>query len=742
MKICYHCFVKNEEHSDKCSNCGSDLRYSNRTRYPNAIPCGSVLIGRYMIGQVLGQGGFGITYVAQDLQNQELVAIKEYFPDTLASRDASLVVRSYNRQRTESFESGKKSFLEEARTLARFIGSSNIVAVRSFFEENGTAYFVMEYISGISLKKYLEKKGGRITWPEAMKILTPVLDALSDVHAAGIIHRDVTPDNIAVTDSGVVKLLDFGAARYSIGEKSQSLDIILKQGYAPYEQYMHRSRQGPYTDVYSLAATFYNAVTGLIPPESVERVAEDCIDLPSSLGVDIPPYAEEALMKALAVRPEDRLQSMADFKYALTHGLRALENRKRTAGILRLILPFAAVVVIAAAAVLFYSLFFKETGTQHAEDEQTAAVADTAESTVSAEEAETAAAPRTEMEILLENAENSDAASQVVLGNMYYTGDGVEQDYTEALKWFTKAAEQDNETAQYILGHMYQSGEGTRQDYREALKWYTGAAEQGNADAQYQTGYFYEHALDTEQDYGEALKWYKLAAGQGVVRAQYAVASMYEAGHGADRNYEEALAWYEKAAEQNDPAAQNSIGHLYKYGYGVEKSDEKAFEWFEKSAEQGYSDAQNNLGMAYFNGFGVDQDYVKALEWYRKAAEQGHASAQNNVGWMYAQGLGVEQDNEKAFEWFEKAAKQDHPAAQNNLGYMYMEGIGRDPDYEKAREWFRKAADQGYGAASFSLGEIYLRGLGVDVNEEEAKKWYQKAAEQGYEEAQSRLDSL
>ena len=154
--------------------------------------------------------------------------------------------------------SAKLSFwsIKAATSSAEFISSPNIVGVLSLFEDNGTAYYVMEYLKGTSFKSYLQSKGGKISWEEAYRILSPVMDALSVVHAKGIIHRDVTPDNIAITEDGTVKLLDFGAARYSIGEQSKSLDVILKHGFAPYEQYMRHSRQGPFTDVYSLAASF------------------------------------------------------------------------------------------------------------------------------------------------------------------------------------------------------------------------------------------------------------------------------------------------------------------------------------------------------------------------------------------------------------------------------------------------------------------------------------------------------
>ncbi|MBR1731667.1 MAG: serine/threonine protein kinase, partial [Ruminococcus sp.] len=320
MNICYNCFK--EYIGGFCPNCG----YSNsqdRGKYPVALPAGTILAGRYIVGRVLGQGGFGITYVAQNYQTKEICAIKEFFPETLATRIESRTVSSYTDERAESFNYGKDCFLNEAKTLAEFIGNPHIVRVYSYFEENNTAYFVMEYITGISLQSYLKNNGGKISVITAKNILFPIMDALSDVHSRGIIHRDISPDNIYITSDGNVKLLDFGAARYSLGDKSRSLDVVLKHGYAPKEQYTRRGRQGPYTDIYSLAATFYRSITGRVPPDSVERMDEDDLIYPSNLGIQISKNDEDALIKALSIYPIDRFQSMPEFKNAMA-GQRAV----------------------------------------------------------------------------------------------------------------------------------------------------------------------------------------------------------------------------------------------------------------------------------------------------------------------------------------------------------------------------------------------------------------------------------
>lgn len=286
-------------------------------KYPLALPQGTVLAGQYVIEKVLGQGGFGITYRALDHKTGQRVAVKEFFPDTMAARTDKTTVSAFTGERGESFGYGKACFLKEAETLAQFIGNEQIVRVFSYFEENGTAYFVMEFIEGTSFDQYIKDRGGKVPYEEAERILLPVIDALAAVHAKGIVHRDVTPDNIYITKDGGVKLLDFGAARYSLGDKSRSLDVVLKHGFAPKEQYTRHGKQGPYTDVYTVGASFYFALTGRRPPDSIDRLEEDELVPPSSL-VRIPKGKEDAILKAMNVQPGSRYQTMGEFRQELT----------------------------------------------------------------------------------------------------------------------------------------------------------------------------------------------------------------------------------------------------------------------------------------------------------------------------------------------------------------------------------------------------------------------------------------
>ncbi|WP_078410206.1 protein kinase domain-containing protein [Priestia abyssalis] len=313
--LCFGC-MENKGEAQVCPFCG--WVEGTPAEAPQHLRPGTVLHEKYVLGRVLGHGGFGITYLAWDLNLDMKLAIKEYMPRDFATRSPEhTAVSVFTGQLESHFEHGLKKFLDEAKTLAQFNAHPGIVGVRDFFRENGTAYLVMYYLEGIDFKQYLEMQGGKIPFGTALKIMIPVMDALREVHGTGTLHRDISPDNIYITAEGQVKVLDFGAARHAMNEFSKSISVILKPGYAPEEQYRSKGKQGPWTDVYAAAATFYRAIVGHVPPESLDRLEEDTIERPSKLGADIPPEAEAALMKALAVKQTDRYQIIGEFQQAL-----------------------------------------------------------------------------------------------------------------------------------------------------------------------------------------------------------------------------------------------------------------------------------------------------------------------------------------------------------------------------------------------------------------------------------------
>ncbi len=317
-RLCMGC-MKDRGEQEKCPHCG--WVEGTMPESPQHLPPGTVLNEKYLIGRVLGQGGFGITYLAWDINLNIKLAVKEYMPQDLASRAAGhSMVSAYTGALNDQFEYGLEKFLQEARTLAQFEGHPNIVSVRDFFRANGTAYLVMHYIEGVTLKGYVAQEGGLLPVNTALRIIFPVLDALKEVHTVDILHRDISPDNIFINMKGQVILIDFGAARQAIGEKGRSLSIIMKPGFTPEEQYRSKGIQGPWTDIYAVAATLYRVITGLMPPESLDRLEEDHLVPPSTLGIEITEGVEQALLKALAVRAPDRFQSVKAFQEALLEG--------------------------------------------------------------------------------------------------------------------------------------------------------------------------------------------------------------------------------------------------------------------------------------------------------------------------------------------------------------------------------------------------------------------------------------
>lgn len=298
-----------------CAYCGTRSGFAQEPAY--ALPAASILHGRYLVGAVLGNGGFGITYIGYDLKEDRRVAIKEFLPTGMANRyPGTTTVSVYHT--SQEFYYGLKKFLEEARVIYKYRAYSNVISVSALFEENNTAYYVMEYLEGCDLKQYLAKRGGVLSFQETLRLLLPVFDALTAIHKDGLIHRDISPDNIYICSNGQVKLLDFGAARVALMEKSRNLSVILKRKYAPPEQYQTNGNQGPWTDVYALGATFYQCITGKLPPEATERLMTDTLIPPIRLAKDVPPAANEALLRALAIKTANRFQSAAQFKAALT----------------------------------------------------------------------------------------------------------------------------------------------------------------------------------------------------------------------------------------------------------------------------------------------------------------------------------------------------------------------------------------------------------------------------------------
>ena len=315
--LCIHCMQEKNNASEICPFCGFDPKTAEIPPYH--LQPFSILAGKYLLGMAIGEGGFGITYIGMDLNLEMKVAIKEYYPNGCATRNRSEsnTVISYSSSMHDIFEEGREKFINEARLLAKCNNLPEIVSVKDFFKENHTAYIVMEYINGMTLKSYLKQNGGKLSAQKTLQMMKPVIHSLAKVHDMNLIHRDISPDNIMLCKDGAVKILDFGGARDYIFSTGKSMSIMLKPGYTPEEQYRAHGNQGPWTDVYALCATMYRCITGTIPPESLERAYHENLQPIWELASDCPPAAAYAIEKGMSIHTEDRFQSMQKLYSAL-----------------------------------------------------------------------------------------------------------------------------------------------------------------------------------------------------------------------------------------------------------------------------------------------------------------------------------------------------------------------------------------------------------------------------------------
>lgn len=316
--ICIGC-MKPLGSESGCPFCG--MKQDEYNPIPRCLLPGTELAGRYILGKVLGEGSFWITYIGWDQHMEIPVAVKEYFPSEMVSRDVICGkgnhVYLYENSGKNRYEDDLKKFLNEARCLSRFNDVTGIVSVLDFFYENNTAYIVMQYIDGVSVKQYVEQNG-KIPAEQVIRAMEPVLLALEQVHQTGIVHRDISPDNIMIKKDGSLVLIDFGAARMRNMDYTKTMTVMFKRGFSPEEQYRYKGRWGAYTDVYSISATMYFMMTGSPPTDSVIRALGD--ELPSLVSMKelkIPAKQKKAVMKGMEVIAKNRWQSVGQMYTAL-----------------------------------------------------------------------------------------------------------------------------------------------------------------------------------------------------------------------------------------------------------------------------------------------------------------------------------------------------------------------------------------------------------------------------------------
>lgn len=313
-QICFQCFKVKGDY-EVCPHCG----YVENTKAEQVyqLAPGTVLRERYIIGTSIGFGGFGITYKAYDTALGVVVAIKEFYPAGLVNRgEGEMKVGIFSGDKEQEFKRQLARFLEEAKNMASFSKEKDIINVYDYFEENQTAYIIMEYVDAPLLKTRLREEG-RMPAEEAEGYMRAILDAMSKIHARGIIHKDISPDNIFLTGEKEVKIFDFGAAKFEGTESERTEVVVVKAGYTPPEQYRSKNEQGYFMDVYAAGAVFYEMLTGEKPMDAPDRAAADELKKPSEYGIQIGENTERVILKALALRPEQRFQTAEEFKNAI-----------------------------------------------------------------------------------------------------------------------------------------------------------------------------------------------------------------------------------------------------------------------------------------------------------------------------------------------------------------------------------------------------------------------------------------
>lgn len=312
-KACPNCFSSVEFNTQICPHCKFDFTLTNTHAY--ALKSGILLKGRYITGRVIGVGGFGIAYLSYDIQDEKAVAVKEYYPHGVAVRgEDNIALEPLGSMNAEFYHSGLEKFMHEGAYMSQFRDSAEVVSIHDIFEENGTAYHVMDFLNGMTLKEYTDKYG-RISENQAVFICERIAAAFKVIHDGGIIHRDVSPDNIMLCRNGSIRLIDFGAARPYIDADS-GLSVMMKHGFTPLEQYQKNGRQGAWTDIYSLGASLYYALTQNTPEDPMSRLDDDSVFEEDTAGLSS--GIAEILSRCCEIRGKDRYQSAEELLSALS----------------------------------------------------------------------------------------------------------------------------------------------------------------------------------------------------------------------------------------------------------------------------------------------------------------------------------------------------------------------------------------------------------------------------------------
>ncbi len=754
----------------------------------NALPADYVL-GRYTIRSVLGAGGFGITYKATYADTGEAVAIKEYLPSGISARGSDgASVHPLSADEQDAFDYGLERFRREAQTLARFHHPA-IVSVLGFFEANGTAYTVMGYERGESLAGILERYR-RLEQSELEEILFPLLEGLETVHRAGVFHRDIKPDNIFIRIDGTPVLLDFGAARQDLGERSHSVKVVVSPPYAPVEQYASDGNIGPWTDIYALAITLYVAATGQMPAGATKRghaalrqAPDPLVPIGDLVGSRFSTAFVQAVQHGMTLREDARPRSIAEwraeFKGEVVPGAEPA--------------PVEPVPAKAAAAAATPSEVKPSEATP---SEATLSVAPPRAPEPTSSEAKSPEAKSLDAKSLdakspvakspgakspgVEAAEDvppvakspdakSPAGASPAAKTSSAAGSGAAGSGQMALPIGERrpAAPPPSDAPAAPPPHLAPPALGSGGRWVKPVG--IAAVALVSIALLVAAGYALWDAAD---DNDVVAKTTATTAPKPDAKALAAAEARRKAEAEAARKAalaakREALAAEREKLEEERKriaalkgddrfaAEKDFYGRVYaankaeadKLAAEADKlhkdhSYRAAFKRYLKAAELGHLDSQVNLGFYYTVGHGTKRDDEKAALWFRRAAERGHRIAQSNLAGLYTSGRGVKRDYTLALKWARLAAAQGYPAAYGRLGYLYRHGLGVKRDYAKSMEWYRKAANKGHAWSMAEIGNLYENALGVERDLKKAASWYKLAAKRGNEYAKQRLKAL